>query len=78
MLCIFFPSYVLKNERKKSKTPNISDLMLEARVVSSLKNPMLSFMRDSNEGPKYISSLDLKLMVMADFKVSDNNQCPTN
>jgi hypothetical protein len=34
----FFFSYVLKNEKKESKTPNINDLMLEPKVVNSEKN----------------------------------------
>ncbi len=33
MFCVFFSSYVLKNERKESKTPNIFYLMLEAKVA---------------------------------------------
>jgi hypothetical protein len=47
MLCAFFSSYVLKNERKKYKTPNTFDLMLEARVVNFIENSILSSMRDS-------------------------------
>jgi hypothetical protein len=72
-MCIF-SSYVLKNERKKSKTPNNFDLMLEARIVYSKESPMLSSLKDSKEGLKCISSLVLKLMVMAKFKASNNNQ----
>ncbi len=34
----FFSSYVLKNEKKESKTPNTNDLMLEPKVVNSKKN----------------------------------------
>ncbi len=30
MLCVLFPSYFLKNERKPSKTPHTSLLMLSA------------------------------------------------
>jgi len=41
MLCAFFSSYVLKNERKESKTPNTFDLMLEAKVVNFIKSPIL-------------------------------------
>jgi hypothetical protein len=52
-----FSSYVLKNQRKESKTPNTFDLMLEARVANSKKNLMSSSMRDSKEGFKCISSL---------------------
>jgi hypothetical protein len=37
---------------------------------------MLSFMRDSKEGFKYISSLALELMAMEKFKTFNNNQCP--
>jgi hypothetical protein len=74
MLCVLFSSCVLKYERKESKAPNNFDLMLEARVANSKKSPMLSSMRDSKEGLKCISSLALKLMVMAKFKASNNNQ----
>jgi hypothetical protein len=65
MLYVFFSSYVIKNERKESKTPNTFGLMLEASVVNFLKSPMSSSTRDSKEGFKCISSLALKLMVMA-------------
>jgi hypothetical protein len=76
-LCVFFFSYVLNNERKKSKTPNTFDLMLEARVANFKESPMSSFMKDSKERLKCISSMDLELMVMAKFKASNNNQCLT-
>jgi hypothetical protein len=75
MLCVFFSSDVLKNERKKSKTPNTSDLMLETKVTNCKKIPMSSSMKDSKKGLKCISSLVLKLMVMVEFKASDYNQC---
>jgi len=65
MLYVFFSSYVVKNERKESKTSTTFGLMLEAKVVNSKENPTSSFMRDSKEGFKCISSLALKLMVMA-------------
>jgi hypothetical protein len=37
MLCAFFSSYALKNERKESKTSNTSNIMLEAKVVNLKK-----------------------------------------
>jgi hypothetical protein len=49
MLCVFFSSYVLKNERKESKTPNISNLMLEAKVANFKESSTSSFMKDSKE-----------------------------
>ncbi len=49
--------------------------MLEAKVVDSNDSPMLSSMRYSKEGLKFISSLALKLNLMAKFKASNNNQC---
>jgi hypothetical protein len=78
MFCVFFSSYVLKNERKEPQTPNIFDLMLEAKVANSKESLMSSFMKDSKEGLKCISSLVLKLIVMVEFKAFDNNQCPTD
>jgi hypothetical protein len=42
ILCVFFSSYVLKNERKKSKTLNTSNLMLEAKVGNYKESPMSS------------------------------------
>jgi hypothetical protein len=76
LLCVFFSSHILKNERKESKILNTFDLMLKAKVANSKK--IQSFMRDSKKGLKYISSLVLKFMVMAKFKASNNNQCPTD
>ncbi len=35
MLCVLFPSYFFKNERKPSKTPHISLLMLDANNDNS-------------------------------------------
>jgi hypothetical protein len=52
--------------------------MLEAKVAKCEKSPMSSFMKDSKEGLKCISSLVLKLMVMVEFKASDYNQCLTD
>jgi hypothetical protein len=73
--CYVFSSYVFKNERKESKTPNTFDLMLEVRVVNFCDNPMLSSMRDSKEGLKFISSLALELTLMVNFREFNNNQC---
>jgi hypothetical protein len=56
MLRAFFSSYVLKNKRKESKTPNTSNLTLKAKVVNFKENPMSSSMRVSKEGFKCISS----------------------
>jgi len=39
--------------------------MLDTKVVNFKESPMSSSMRDSKEGFKCISSLALKLMVMA-------------
>jgi hypothetical protein len=78
MLCVFFSSCVLKNEREESKTPNTFDLMFEARVANFKESRVLSSMKDSKKGLKCISSQVLKLMVMAKFKASNNNQCLTN
>jgi hypothetical protein len=38
MLCVFFSSYVFKNERKESKTLNTFDLMLKAKVINFKEN----------------------------------------
>jgi hypothetical protein len=49
--------------------------MLKAIVANSIESFMSSSMRDSKEGFKCISSLALKLIVMAEFRASNNNQC---
>jgi hypothetical protein len=79
MLCVFFFSYVLKiNELKESKTLNNYDLMLEEVIITNSKESLVSSsMKDSKEGFKCISSLALKLIVMAEFKGYDNNRCLT-
>jgi len=74
-LCVFFSSYVFNNERKESKTPNIFDLMLKAIVANFKESLVSSSMKDSKEGFKCISSLDLELMLMEKFKAFNNNQC---
>jgi hypothetical protein len=72
MLCVFFSSYVLKiDELKESKTLNNYDLILKAIVANFKESLMPSSMRDS-KGLKCISSLALKLIVMVEFKTSDN------
>jgi hypothetical protein len=76
MLCVFFSLYVLKNERKESKTPNNFNLVLKARIVNFKDSLLLSSMKDSKKGFKHILSLILELMVMAKFMAFDNNQCP--
>jgi len=75
MLCVFFSSYIFKNERKEAKIPNTSNLMLETKVVNFKESQVSSSTRNS-KGLKCISSLALELMVMAIFKPFDNNQCP--
>jgi hypothetical protein len=76
ILCVFFFSYVFKTKKsKESKTLNNYDLMLEAIVANLKKSLVSSSTRNSKEGFKCISSLALKLSVMAEFKASDNNQC---
>jgi hypothetical protein len=50
--------------------------MLEGRVGNFNDSPILSSMRDSKEGLKFISSLALKLMLMVEFRACNNNQCP--
>jgi hypothetical protein len=37
MICASFFSYVLKNERKESETPNTSDLMLRQKLLTLKK-----------------------------------------
>ncbi len=57
------------------KNLNNYDLMLEAIVANCKKSLLSSSMRDSKEGFKCISSFALKLIVMVEFRASDNNQC---
>jgi hypothetical protein len=57
---------------KESKTLNNYDLILKAIVANFKESLMPSSMKDSKEGLKCISSLALKLIVMVEFKTSDN------
>jgi hypothetical protein len=74
MLCAFFSSYVFMDERKESRTPNTSNLMLEARLANSKEIPESSFIRDSKEGSALTFSLVLELIMIVEFKVLDNSQ----
>jgi hypothetical protein len=74
MLCVFFSSYDFMDKRKESKTPNTSNLMLEARLANSTNIPESSSIRDSKEGFALTSSLALELIVIAKFKVLNNSQ----
>jgi len=48
--------------------------MLEARLVNSEKIPKSSSIRNSKEGLTLTSSLDLELIMIVEFKASNNNQ----
>jgi hypothetical protein len=71
------------DERKDSKTPNTSNLMLEARFANSKEIPESSSIKDSKEGFALTSSLALEFIVIVEFKALDNraqiiHYCLTN
>jgi hypothetical protein len=73
MLHVFFSSYVLINERKESKTPNTSNLMLEARPLNSKRNSQVIIHINSKESFTLTSSLALELIIIVKLRPSNNN-----
>jgi len=61
MLCVFFSSYVLRNERKESSTTQTSFLMLHAKKAHSSIRPSLSYIKLSKETKGALSSFNFKL-----------------
>jgi hypothetical protein len=74
MLWVFLSSYLYKNEKKESSTPQTSFLMLEVNknysriIVESLSTNWLKFYTI----PTFF--FNLELIVMALFRASLNNQ----
>jgi hypothetical protein len=76
MLCVLFPSYFLKNEKKPSKMPHTSLLMLDANndnLWATTKSSSIKFYK-LNEILN--SPLNFRLIVIVTFKASESNQCP--
>ncbi len=55
MLCVFFSSYVLRNERKESSTTQTSFLMLQAKRANSSARLGLSSIKLSKEAKGALS-----------------------
>ncbi len=76
MLCVLFPSYFLENERKPSKMPYASLLMLYASNDNSWSTIESSSIKSYKLSEILDSSLSFKLIVIATFKTLESNQCP--
>ncbi len=76
ILCAFHSSNFFKKERKLSKTPQTSFLMLEAKYINSSGTPKSSSIRVWQDGAFLGFSFNFKLMEMVEWKASLNNQCP--
>jgi hypothetical protein len=78
MLCALFPSYFLKNERKPSKAPHTSLLMLNESNDNSWATTKSSSIKSYklNEIPDLKKKF--KLIVIVTFKALKSNQCPRN
>ncbi len=76
ILCVFFSSNLFKKERKLFKTPQTSFLMLQAKQINLGATFESSSIMVKKDGAFFGSSLNFKLMEMAKWKPSLNNQCP--
>jgi hypothetical protein len=76
ILCVLFLSHFLKNERKPSKTPHTSLLMLNASNDNSWVTTKSSSIKSYklSEIPNF--SLSFKLIVIITFKALESNKCP--
>jgi hypothetical protein len=74
----FFPSHFLKKERKASKLPTISLLLLETKHVNLKTTLTSSSIKISKEVTISISFYTFRVMDMVEFNVSFNNQSPLN
>jgi hypothetical protein len=76
MLCVLFPSYVFKNERKPSKMPHTYLLMLYADNDNSWATIESSSIKSCKLSEIPNSYLSFRLIVIVTFKASESNQCP--
>jgi hypothetical protein len=75
----FFSSYVLKNEKKESKTPNTNNLMLEPKVVNLKKNSNVIIHEGLNgRFQMHFIPFFKTHCQMVKFKAFNNNQCLAN
>ncbi len=78
VLCVFLSSNFLKKERKLFRTPQTFFLMLEAKQIHSSATPNLFSIKVWKDGAFSSSSLNFKLMEMAKWRASPNNQFSLN
>jgi hypothetical protein len=76
MLCVLFSSHIFENERKPSKTPHTSLLMLDANNHNSWATIESSSIKSNKLSEILYSSLSFRLIVIITFKASKSNQCP--
>jgi len=76
ILGVFLSSYFFKKERKLSKTLQTTFLMLEVKQINSSAKAKSSFIRVSRNGAFFYSFLIFKILKMAKWRASLNNQCP--
>jgi hypothetical protein len=72
-----FFSYLFKNEKKKSNTPQTSFLMLKSNKANSSTTPKLSYIKLSKENTISFISLGFNFMEIIECNASLNKfQCP--
>jgi hypothetical protein len=76
MLCVLFPSYFLKNERKPFKMPHIFLLLLDASNDNSSTATKSSSIKSYKLTEILDSPLSFKIIMIVTFKASESNQCP--
>ncbi len=69
MLCVFFSSYVLRNERKESSTTQPSFLMLHGKKANSSARAGLSSIKLSKEEKGALFSFSFKLKEITKFSI---------
>jgi hypothetical protein len=75
MLCALFFSYFLNNDRKPSKTPHTSFLMLDASNDNTWATTESSSIKSYKLSKIPNSSLSFKFIMIVTFKALENNQC---
>jgi hypothetical protein len=76
MLCVLFLSYFLNNDKKSSKTPHTSLLMLDASNDNFWATIESSSIKSYNSSEISNSFLSFKLIVIVTFKALESNKCP--
>jgi hypothetical protein len=70
MLCVLFPSYFLKNEKKPSKMPHASLLMLDVNNDNSWVTRYSSLIKSYKLDEISYFSLSYRLIMIIAFKTS--------